>query len=199
MDFTPSHRLQSRLIAVSNQAVVACSQPIPVFVAAKRRRGVRHYARCVLRGFHNPEASGGWPYIWTQNRASMECHFPLATKLNYVWLEVRATSPKGATVDVFVDDQLVVDQKKVFGRSTIRCQLPEPRLATSVSLSIRTTTFIPARLLNESIDTREVGIAVQAVVFGKRKTKYRPGTFRRESLNRRIARVIDRWWGRKAA
>ena len=100
MDFTPSHRLQSRLKPCSSQAVLAMSQPIPVFVAVKRRSGLRQYARCILRGFYDPEIGGRRPYIWTRDQAALECHFPSATKLNYIWLEVGATSPQGATVDL---------------------------------------------------------------------------------------------------
>jgi hypothetical protein len=199
MDFMPSHRLQSRLVHHPHQPVTASSQAIPVFVAVKRRRGLRHYVRCVFQGVHDPEGTRQQPYLWTHGEAVLECHFPSPTKLNYVWLEVARTSPHGAVVDVSVNHQLLVHQQGVLGGSTIRFHLPEPRLVTSVAIGIRSTTFVPATTYSNSTDRRELGIALQAVVFGKRSTKYRSGTVCRTPFRQRVARVIDRLWSRKAA
>jgi hypothetical protein len=199
MDFMPSHRLQSRLNPHLNQALMGSSHPIPVFVAVKRRSGQRQYARCVLRGFHDAELRQGRPYVWTREQAVLECHFPSTTKLKHVWLEVGATSPQGATIDVMVDDELFVAQRSVFGRSTIRFHLREPRLVTNVTIAIRTTTFVPASTYAQSNDARTLGIALEAVVFGKRRTKYASRMFCRDSLHQRLFRSVENWWLPKAA
>jgi hypothetical protein len=199
MHFTPSHRLMSRLVPQVDAAVTAASQPIPVFVAVKRRSGLRHYARCVFRGCYDPEVARGRPIIWTADQAAVECHFAGPTKLQFIWVEIGSTAPQGAHVSLSVDDEPIVQQKRVRRRGTICVKLPERRVVTSLVLGIESTTFVPGNVMSESDDNRPLGVGLRAIVFGKRKTKYRAGSYGHLGLNQRVARVLGNWWARKAA
>jgi hypothetical protein len=199
MDFLPSHRLQSRLVPQPDVHAAASALPIPIFVAVKRRRGLRQYPRCVFRGFHDPENARQRPQIWSREQAAIDCCFPASTKLRYVWLEIGSTSPRGATLDVYVNDQLVAHQRRVRGRATLCAKLHQASVVTNLSLRIVTTTFVPAEIIAGSDDPRELGIALRAVVFGKRRTKYRSGNYRFDPLSQRVVRRVLGWLGRRAA
>jgi hypothetical protein len=199
MDFTPSHRLQSRLVPQPDVDAAASALPIPIFVAVKRRRGLRQYPRCVFRGFYDPENARQRPQIWSHDEATIDCCFPASTKLRYVWLEIGSTSPRGATLDLYVNDQLVAHQRRIRGRTTVCAKLLEACVVTCMSIRIVTTTFVPGDVLAGSEDRRELGVALRAVVFGKRKTKYRPGTYRSDPFGRRIVHRVFGWLGRRVA
>ena len=199
MDFTPSHRLQSRLVHRPEQVVLASSLPIPVFVAVKRRWGLRQSPRCAFRGFHDPEMGPKGQHIWTRDQAHVECQLPVSTKLQYVWLEVGMTSPQGTTLDLYVNERLVVQQQTIRGRATICARLPEPCVVNHLSLRLVATTFVPSEVIVGSDDSRQLGVALRAIVFGKRRAKYRSGTYGQQPLNARAANLVRSWIGRKAA
>ncbi len=199
MDFIPSHRLASRLVAQPNQADTALAQPIPVFAAIKRRSGLRHYPRCSFRGFYDPEMERGHPHMWTADQAAVECHFLATVKVQYIWIEIGNTSPQGANVQIFANDELVAAVTNVRSRSTICAKLSEPRIVSSMSINIKTTTFVPGKLLVQSEDGRELGVALRTIVFAKRRTKYRPRSYAQDGLNARVFQMVRKLWNRKAA
>jgi hypothetical protein len=178
---------------------MASSLPIPVFVAVKRRWGLRQYPRCSFCGFHDPEMGPKGQHIWTRDQANVECQLPVSTKLQYVWLEVGMTAPHGTTLDLYVNERLVVQQKTIRGRATVCARLPEPCVVNHLTLRLATTTFVPSAVIAGSDDSRQLGVALRAIVLGKRRTKYRCGTYGQQPLGARVAALVRGWMGRKAA
>ena len=173
MDFVPSQRLRSRLSPSPSRYGPSHSLPVPVFISVKRRKGIRHYAACSFNGFFEAEAQADRKYLWSQEEATICCQFPEVTTLQYVWVEIASTAPSGSQVKIYCDEHLV-SEKKVRGRSTVRGKLPQLQLLNEVKLTIVSSTCVPKSLgLGE--DTRELGVAVSGLVFGKRRTKYRNG------------------------
>ena len=201
MDFTPSHRLTSRLVRQPNPTSSASSQPIPVFAAVKRRSGLRNYPRCVFRGFYDPEVARGHPHMWTADQATVECYFSAATKTAIHLGGNRQHRPTGCDGRSLRQRRTSGARQKRFAdvrRSAQSC--PKPRVLTSLSLSINTHDLCAGTgVAAQCDDGRDLGIALRAIVFGKRRRSIglaatRTGRPEPASRPRRPAMV-----GRKAA
>ena len=199
MDFIPSQRILSRLECRPNQAHVARTLPIPVFVAIKRRTQLRQFARCAFSGVYEAELAETNRYIWTQANASIDCYFATSAKLRYVWFEVAATAPGGSRISVQLDNVSLLRDHFVRGRTTVRLALPEARVLSKCTLAVQSSTFIPSEAIDASQDGRELGVALRGIVFGKRMTKYQSGLMFRKPIKMRIAKLIGQWRRKRAA
>lgn len=195
MDFIPSQRLRSQMAPSPSHDSLAHTLPVPVFVAVKRLKQIRRYARCAFQGFFQPENDRKGRYIWTEGDASIECHFPTTIRLQYAWIEVASTAPDGSKVSVQLNNEQLVNDQHVKGRSTIVAKLPRPELFHRLTLKISSDTF-EAGSAGENSDQRSLGIAIRGVVFGKRATKYRAGSFYKPTISQRFAKVLP-WRKRK--
>ncbi len=196
MDFVPSHRLRSRLAPGPSQTHVAQTLPVPVFVAL--RRCAEQFARCAFTGFHEPETLGDRRYIWTRGEAQVDCFFVEPAKLQYIWVEIAATAPHGARVRLSVDGRVLREHVLITGRCTLMARLPEARVFHQLKLELNSDTFVPNQLEVGLGDTRELGVAVRGIVFGKRLLRYLPGSYFRKPLRKKLKSLVG-LAGRRAA
>lgn len=199
MDFVPSHRLASRLCSGPTQDNLAQTLPIPVFIAVERLAGVRQFARCAFDGFHEPEQVREHRYIWTRETSTIDCYFTELTKLRYIWLEIANTGPAGSEIALTWDGQTVISKRIVRGRTTVCGRLPDSVVLKQLTLRLETSTFVPDQSGCTPGDTRELGIALRAIVFGKRWTKYRAGSFFQPTLPKRLEGFTRPFRRRRAA
>lgn len=175
------------------------AQLVPVFVSVKQREELRCYPRCTFRGFFAPDVLRNVKHIWTGDEASVDCCFGNTTRIKYVWLEIGNTAPHGSTIDVLINNDVVLRQKQVKGQLTLRTKLPIARSFDTLSLSIRSTTFVPRDTIAGSQDGRSLGIAVKAIVFEKRTSLFRLSPRDTERINERLKHLLQNWRKRRAA
>jgi hypothetical protein len=175
------------------------TQPIPVFVALGRRKARCQFIGCKFNGFHQPESADGNRYVWTRGAAEIDCFFPQATRVQYVWIELAYTAPAGSRLTVQVDNRTMVENDRVHGGNSITIHWPESRVIQHLKLSLFAETFVPKSTMAGSEDDRELGVAVRAVVFAKRWGRYRSGIDIAKPLYRRMSSWVSSWLPRRAA
>ena len=200
MDFIASDRVRSRLHksqAIAKTAMQPVSenayeiQSIPVFASLKRYPIRRRAAKCTFDGFHEPEFVDGRHFAWTQSECMIRCRFYDITSIRYLWLEIANTPPGGTHIDLSADGQLLVKQRRVRGRSTVRAVLPSLRPVTSLDLTISCNTFVPSEHDPNSQDHRILGIAVRGITFAKRRFRYASGMYFKKPASERFRRIWD--------
>lgn len=198
MDFLPSQRIRSQMAQSPSSDWLQSRLPIPIFIAERLTTPYRRFARCAFDGFYEPEIHPKMTYVWTDGMGTIRCQFPETFRLQYLWVEIGATAPKGSLVSLHWDNQPIVKNHHVVGRSTVRGRLPSPIVTHAATLTITSSVFVPDQ---EGLgnDPRKLGVAVRGLVFGKRRTKYRAGLAFHRPLKQTLAKALPRWIQRGAA
>lgn len=193
MDFQPRYRIQAQMSVIPTAASVERALPVPVFISEKRLQRKRQFAQCAFEGFYKEESDTKGKFIWSQSKASVFCQFSASAKLQYAWIEIASTAPDGTQVSIDLNGQRLVIDQRIKGCSTVVAKLPEAKVFHQITLDIHSSTFEPQALGSD--DSRELGIALRAIVFGKRATKYRPGSILKAPLHQKIIHALP--WNRR--
>ena len=199
MDFAPSRRIRSHIQQAGTTFKDEYEiQSIPVFASLKRYPKRRRPAACTFVGFHDPEFVKDRYIAWSGKEATIQCRFYEVTMIRHIWLEIAGTSPEGSSIDLLVDDQTIVQNRRLRGRSTLRVSLPSVMPISGLDLKIVTNTFTPRQYDPQNEDTRTLGIALRGIAFAKRRYRYSPGMCFKKPLSQRVKGAWKSVLGRAA-
>lgn len=114
-----------------------------------------------LGGFERAEPWGQGMAAWTNGAAEARIDLSAAAIPRYLLLDLAATGPHGASLDVRVDGQSVLNEDLPVGPWSGCVALPMSGPRAAIELALDSTTFVPALEDTLAADRRRLGVAVR--------------------------------------
>ena len=128
-----------------------------------RRLGLGTTAHLALSGFYPDFPEQGEIRRWTNGRGRLVVPIRATQPAQRLRLELAASSPDGCRLQLLVAGRTLLDRRIEAGPWSEEIDIPAAFQSSRTEIEIRSSSFVPARRIPSSTDTRELGVLLRGL------------------------------------
>jgi hypothetical protein len=161
-----------RYAVLATAVVLLCAVPYGIYLFATNQRkpvdlnqafGCENIPGVEESGFDKQEQQDGRPFRWTKGVAKLVVPIDKNNPPRTMAVIFRIGSVKGTLVQLYVNDQRLLDQVIPHGDFRKTFDLTKIKLGGEVTIKLVSDTFVPKKEDPKSSDPRALGVDVQAI------------------------------------